>query len=99
VALSAAFVVALATPGSLRHGDASRPAVSAATSLTSPDDATDDGAPSPVTEACALLAVLLVVVRRLESSWQVHSVDEADSSRPFRRGDEPCRAPPAAAIA
>jgi len=72
--------------------------VGVATALTSSDDATDDIG-SPVLEVFALLAVLLVLVRPRETSWQVLQVDQGDSSRPFRHGDEPCRAPPRAAIA
>ena len=100
VAVTAAFVAAFATPGTLhRYSDAPRPVVNVPTVALSPDDATDDSSPSPVLEACALLAALVILVRPREVAWWVHQVDEADSSRPFRRGDEPCRAPPAAAIA
>ena len=100
IAVTAAFVSAFATPGTVqRHSGAPHPAVTVPTIALSADDVTDDTSPSPVLEACALLAAFVILVRPRQPAWWVHPVDEADSSRPFRRGDEPCRAPPPAAIA
>jgi hypothetical protein len=100
IAVTAAFVSAYATPATVqRHSGAPRPAVNVPVIALSADDVTDDTSPSPVLEACALLAVLVILVRPREAAWWVHPVDEADSCRPFRRGDQPCRAPPPAAIA
>jgi hypothetical protein len=96
VAVTTAFVAAFANPGTLqRHSDAPRRVVTVPAVALSPDDVTDDSSQTPVLEACALLAALVILVRPREVAWWVHQVDEADSSGPSG-GDEPCRAATAA---
>ncbi|HTH07224.1 MAG TPA: hypothetical protein VL916_15190 [Ilumatobacteraceae bacterium] len=102
VAFSAALVAGLA--GSAAHGrqrhETLHPSVSVPSAVQTLDDAADDSGPGPTIEIGALLVVLVAItVSPRASARRMHEVDEVDSSRPFRHGDEPCRAPPAAAIA
>ncbi len=100
LALTAALVASFAGPALARQrSDALRTAVTTLNAPPSADDATDDVGSSPVLEVCTLLAVLVVLVRSRGATWRVRRVEEVDSSRSFRHGNEPCRAPPPAAIA
>jgi len=102
VAFSAALVAGLA--GSAAHGrqrhETLHPSVSTPSAVQTLDDAADDSGPGPTIEIGALLVVLVAItVSPRASAGRMHEVDGVDSSRPFRHGDEPCRAPPPAAIA
>ena len=102
LAFSAALVAGLAgsvAPAHQRH-ETPRPSVGAPAAVQALDDTADDSGPGPTIEIGALLVVFVAITgSRRAAAWRMHEVDDVDSSRPFRHGDEPCRAPPRAAIA
>jgi hypothetical protein len=101
LAFSAALVAGLAGSAAQarqRH-ETPRPSVGAVAAAQALDATADDGGPGPTIEMGALLVVFVAITESRREAWRMHEVDEVDSSRPFRRGDEPCRAPPRAAIA
>jgi len=102
LAFSAALVAGLAGSAAHagQHHETLHPSVNVPSAVQTLDDTADDSGPGPTIEIGALIVVLVAITRSPRAAaGRMHEVDEVDSSRPFRHGDEPCRAPPAAAIA